>query len=160
MFAEGILFLKNRIASPVVDCAKSYCQKVAGLSGSPRNIARGVALGLAFDFLPIPVISIPLSYLAAKLTRCHPVATVATVIAFKLAVPFFYALNIIVGNAIVGDLAGPQIATSGIPLVGAFLELIVDHGYPFLVGSMVNAALAWLAVSLLLTWLLKRRQSR
>lgn len=160
MFAEGILFFKNRIASPLVDSARSYYDKVMGLSGCPQKIARGVALGLAFDFLPIPVISIPLSYLAARLTRCNPVATVATVIAFKLAVPFFYALNILVGNALLGDLPGPQIAASGIPLADPLLEKVIGHGYPFLAGSLVNAGLAGLAVYFLLTGLLRRRRCR
>lgn len=160
MFAEGVLFLKNRIASPLVDSLRSFKSKVTGLSGSPRNVAGGVALGLAFDFLPIPVISIPLSYLVARLTRCNPVAAVATVIFFKLAVPFFFTLNLLVGNALLGELPGPQVSFASASVFGPLLERLVEHGYPFLVGSLVNASLAGLTVYFLLACWLERRRCR
>ena len=73
-----------------------------------RKIARG-CLGLAFDFLPIPVISIPLSYLVARITHCSPAAAVATVVVFKLAVPIFYTLNFLSGRLLLGDLPGPDL---------------------------------------------------
>ncbi len=160
MFAEGVLFFKKKIASRFTECVKVYYNKVMDLSDSPKNIARGVALGLAFDFLPIPVISIPLSYLVARLTRCNPVAAVATVVFFKLAVPFFYTINIVVGNVFLGDMPGPDIASAGTSIFAPFLDMLADNGYPFLVGSLVNATLVWLAVYFLLMFLLERRRRR
>jgi len=123
-------------------------------------IAQGVALGFAFDFLPIPIVSIPLSYLVARLARCNAVAAVCTVIFFKLAVPFFYAINLFVGKAIFGDLPGPDIQFAGGTLVANFLEQLVEHGYPFLLGSFINAALAWFIVYTLLMYIIRHKQRR
>jgi len=159
VFAEGVLFLKKKIVSLLVENFRAYYIKIIEVSDSPKRIARGAALGLAFDFLPIPVISIPLSYVVARLTRCNPVAAVGTVVFFKLAVPFFYTLNVIAGNVLLGDLPRPEITLSGASLPDFFLAKLVEHGYPFLVGSLVNAALAWLAVYTLLIHLLERRHN-
>lgn len=160
MFAEGVLFFKKKIASRLVESVRAYYNKVINLSDSPKKIARGVALGFAFDFLPIPVISIPVSYLVARLTRCNPVAAVATVVFFKLAVPFFFTLNILTGNVILGDIPGPDIAYTDTPVFGTVLNMLIDHGYPFLVGSLVNALVAGLAVYFLLMFLIERRRHR
>lgn len=160
MFAEGVLFFKKKIASRFTESVRAYYNKVMDLSDSPKKIAAGVALGLAFDFLPIPVISIPLSYLVARITRCNPVAAVATVVFFKLAVPFFYTLNIVVGNVLLGDVPGLDISSAGTSIFAPFLDMLAEHGYPFLVGSLVNATLVWLAVYSLLMFLLERRRRR
>ncbi|OPY59692.1 MAG: hypothetical protein A4E55_00041 [Pelotomaculum sp. PtaU1.Bin035] len=158
MFFEGVVYCKKKIACRLADCVKTYCGKLKELPDSPQKIIKGVALGFAFDFLPIPVISIPLSYLAARLARCNPVAAVATVVFFKLAVPFFYTLNIFTGNVLLGDMPGLEVAVSGDSLLSVFLKKLVEHGYPFLIGSLLNAALAWVTVYLSLWYLLERRR--
>lgn len=158
MIAESILYFRKRIATPVIDSVKSYYKRMMSLPDSPKKIARGVALGFAFDFLPIPIISIPLSYLVARLARCNPVAAVCTVIFFKLAVPFFYTINMFVGRAILGDLPGPDIQFAGGSLISNFLAGLVEHGYPFLLGSVINAVLAWFIVYGLLMYIIRRKQ--
>lgn len=158
MIAESILYFRKRIATPVIDCLKSYYNRMMSLPDSPKKIAQGVALGFAFDFLPIPIISIPLSYLAARLARCNPAAAVCTVIFFKLAVPFFYTINLFVGRAILGDLPGPDIQFAGGELISNFLAGLVEHGYPFLLGSVINAVLAWFIVYSLLMYIIRRKQ--
>jgi uncharacterized protein (DUF2062 family) len=115
-------------------------------------------MGLSFDFLPIPIISIPLSYLVARLVRCNPVAAVGTVVFFKLAVPFFFTLNVMTGKVLFGDMNGPDLVVAGDTMYSAFLSEIVEHGYPFLAGSLVNAAAVSLPVYFLLKFLLKRRR--
>ncbi len=160
MFAEGVLYFKRRIATPVLETIKSYYKRMMELPDSPKKIAKGVALGLAFDFLPIPFISIPLSYLVARLIRCNPVATVATVVFFKLAVPFFYTLNLMVGNVFLGDMPGPDIQTDGSSIVISFIVRLLEHGYPFLLGSVLNAALVFVLFYFLILFLLKNRRRR
>jgi len=161
VFVQGVLYFKKRIATPVCDTIRAYYNKMMELPDSPKKIAKGVALGLAFDFLPIPIISIPLSYLAARLIRCNPVATVATVIFFKLAVPFFYTLNIMVGNVFLGDIPGPDIQSVGSSVIGTFINQLVEHGYPFLLGSVLNFVLVFVLVYFLILFLLKcRRRER
>ncbi|MDD4238593.1 MAG: DUF2062 domain-containing protein [Desulfotomaculaceae bacterium] len=158
MFADGILFFKKKISSPVSECLKNYYDKVMSLPDSPKKIARGVALGIAFDFLPIPIISIPLSYLAARLIRCSPLAAVATVCVFKPLVPVFFTINILVGKFLCGGIPETDVTISGFSFLGPYLEKVIEHGYPFLVGSLVNATLFSLAVYFLLLFLLERRR--
>lgn len=55
MFVEGVLYLKRKITSWLPEGICDYYKKVMEMPDSPKKIARGVALGLAFDFLPIPV---------------------------------------------------------------------------------------------------------
>ena len=158
MFAEGVIFLKKMIFSRCSEGFKAYYRKVVDISDSPKKIAGGVAIGLAFDFLPLPVISIPVSYLIARLARCNAVAAVATVVFFKLAVPFFFTLNIVVGNSLFGDIAGPEIASDNSSLSAPLLQALIEHGYSFLFGSLVNATFVGLAVYFLLVFLLERRR--
>jgi len=160
VFAEGVLYFKKRIAAPVLETIRAYYNKMINLSDSPKKIAKGVALGLAFDFLPIPIISIPLSYLVARFIRCNPVATVATVIFFKLAVPFFYTLNVMVGKVFLGDIPGPDIQNAGSSLMNSFLAQLVEHGYSFLLGSVLNATLIFALVYFLILFLLEHRRRR
>lgn len=160
MFSESDLYCKKKITSRLVEAVKTYYRKMMELPDSPQKIACGVALGLSFDFLPIPIISIPLSYLVARLIRCNPVAAVATVVFFKLAVPFFFTLDLMTGKALLGGITGPDIAVADDTMFGALLSGIAEHGYPFLVGSLVNAVAVSLPVYFLLKYLLKRKQRK
>jgi len=160
MFAEGILYLKKKFTTRISDYLKNYYNKVMSLPDSPKKIARGVALGVAFDFLPIPIISIPLSYLAARLIRCSPLAAVATVCVFKALVPVFFTIDILVGKFLCGGIPETDVTINGFSFLGPFLEKVIEHGYPFLVGSLVNATLSSLAVYYLLLILLERRRRR
>lgn len=158
MFAEGILCLKKKVTTPLLEYLKNYYEKVMSLPDSPKKIARGVALGIAFDFLPIPIISIPLSYLVARLIRCSPLAAVATVCVFKALVPVFFTLDVLTGKLLFGGVPETDIVVSGFSFLNPYLQKIIEHGYPFLVGSLVNATLSSLAVYFLLLILLERRK--
>lgn len=150
--------MKKSIKVWLFEKIENYKKIILYLSDSPQRIIKGVALGLAFDFLPIPVISIPISYVVARLTRCNPVAAVSTVVFFKLAVPFFYALDLLTGNLLFGDMPGWNAADTGIAILDRFLDMLFAHGYPFLAGSLINAALVWLAVYYLLIFILEKRR--
>ncbi|TEB13650.1 DUF2062 domain-containing protein [Pelotomaculum propionicicum] len=161
MFFQGVLYFKKKIATPVLETIRNYYNRMMELPDSPKKIAKGVALGLAFDFLPIPIISIPLSYLVARLIRCNPVAAVATVVFFKLAVPFFYTLNLMVGKVFLGDMPGPDmpyLIDAGPSIVTNFINSLVEHGYPFLLGSVLNATLVFVLVYFLILFLIKCRR--
>ncbi|OPX84093.1 MAG: hypothetical protein A4E53_03868 [Pelotomaculum sp. PtaB.Bin104] len=137
-----------------------FYNKIISIADSPERLIRGVALGVAFDFLPIPVISIPLSYLVAHLTQCNPIAAASTVIFFKLAVPFFYTLDVLTGTSLLGTRPGLEVQDTGIAFLDRFLDEILQYGYPFLMGSLINATLAGLAVYLILRFLVARRRRR
>lgn len=158
MLAEGILCLKKKVTTSVSEYLKNYYDKVMSLPDSPKKIARGVALGIAFDFLPIPIISIPLSYLVARLIRCSPLAAVATVCIFKVLVPVFFTLDMLTGKLLCGSVPETDITISGYSFLNPYVEKLIEHGYPFLVGSIVNATLFSLVVYFLLLILLERRK--
>lgn len=155
----GGLKVANIVTKLIAKCKDSY-QQLLNLPEAPHKVAQGIALGMAFDFLPVPFISIPISFIVAKLVRVHAVAAMLTVILFKPAVPLFFTLNIFVGKLLIGS--APTIAPKighGIPgLTQTFLK-IKALGLPFMVGSFVNALWASFLVYFLALKVLKSRQN-
>lgn len=152
--------MANIINSLLCKCKESY-HRLLNLPEAPQKVAQGIALGVAFDFLPVPFISIPISFIVAKLIRVHAVAATLTVILFKPAVPLFFTLNIFVGKILVGAAASPPITPDimgGIPMVTKAILKIKTLGLPFLVGSAVNAAIAGILVYFVAIKLLEARQ--
>lgn len=152
--------MANIINSLLCKCRDSY-HRLLNLPEAPQKVAQGIALGIAFDFLPVPFISIPISFIVAKLIRVHAVAATLTVILFKPAVPLFFTLNIFVGKMLVGAAPSPQITpdlVQGIPLVTKAILKIKTLGLPFLVGSAVNAVIASVLVYFVAIKLLEARQ--
>lgn len=140
-------------------CKDSY-HRLLNLPEAPQKVAQGVALGVAFDFLPVPFISIPLSFLVAKLVRVHAVAATLTVCLFKPVVPLFFTLNVFVGKLLVGAAPSPitpELA-HGVPVLTKAILKIKALGYPFLVGSVINALLAGFLVYFLAVKFLVARQ--
>ncbi|MCL2767097.1 MAG: DUF2062 domain-containing protein [Peptococcaceae bacterium] len=154
-----LFHVKNKLIANVTEKVRAYYHKMVSLPGNTEKIARGIALGLAFDFLPIPIISIPISYFAARLFRCNPVATVATVIFFKLAVPLFFTLNALTGKLLFGYISGPTVEfMSSNPMVKSVEEILV-MGYPFLLGSIVNAIICYFLLYYYMRRWLNRKKS-
>ncbi|GAB6159053.1 hypothetical protein JCM39194_22530 [Desulfotomaculum varum] len=140
-------------------CLDSY-HRLLNLPEAPQKVAQGIALGVAFDFLPVPFISIPLSFLVAKLVRVHAVAATLTVCLFKPVVPLFFTLNIFVGKLLVGAAPSPisEEIAQGVPLLTKALLQIKALGLPFLVGSVTNAVWASLLVYFVAVKFLEARQ--
>lgn len=155
-FTEGIRKLKEKSIRHTD--LKAYFKKMAGLADNPQKVAAGIAMGTAIDFLPIPLISIVVAYLVARLLRINAVAAVATVIFLKLAIPFFFTLNVITGEALAGDLPGFPLPHDFSLPGAAFIEKVFEYGFSFLVGSAVNATVTGISVYILLLCLLKRRK--
>ena len=149
--------IKNKIVANTITRLRTYYQEITALQGSRKKIAQGVALGMAFDFLPIPIISIPLSYLAARLLRFNPVAAVGTVIFFKLAVPLFYALDALTGEFLFGGISGPSVDFVTNHVILESLEQILERGYSFLLGCLINATIVYFAVYYILNKLINRK---
>jgi len=140
-------------------CMDSY-HRLLNLPEAPQKVAQGIALGIAFDFLPVPFISIPLSFLVAKLVRVHAVAATLTVCLFKPVVPLFFTLNIFVGKLLVGTAPSPitDELAHGVPILTKALLKIKALGFPFLVGSVTNALWAGLLVYFIAVKFLEARQ--
>lgn len=134
--------------------------RILRLKDAPDKIARGVALGVALDFLPLPFISLFVAWIVAKLARWNTLAAVITAAALKPAVfTIFFPLNILVGSLFVeGRTVHPQqvqvpVAEPGMDphsLANFFsLATLKSLGWPFLVGSFINAGVSFLLVYLL-----------
>lgn len=125
---------------------KGACLQLLDLPEAPRFVAKGIALGFAFGFLPIPIINIPLSYLIAKTLRIHAAAAALTVCLLKPTMPLYLTLNIITGKLLMGGGKTPLPIDINpvikIPLLYKALLMIRDLGVSFLAGSVVNAMLA------------------
>ena len=119
---------------------KETCIRVLNLPDSPRKIAQGVALGTTLNFLPMHFVSIPVSYLLARLLRVNAFAAVSAVILLKWAVPFFFAFNYFIGKIILGE-AAPEQAEVSLRLTspGSWIEWMGHLGYPFMLGAAVNS---------------------
>lgn len=112
---------------------------------APHRIAHGLALGLAVDFFPLPLVSIPVACLLARLLRANIAAAALSAAFFKWAVPFFYALNLLTGSALLGGEAYLPVKSAPSSLFFSFREAKTA----FLAGAILNAVLSW-AVSYLL----------
>jgi len=130
---------------------------------APQKIARGAAIGLALDFLPLPLISIPIAYLIARLAGGNGLAAALTAALFKMAVPFFYVLNMITGGLMLGyndfDSVEQVVEVFYQTQVG-WLEKFSLLGYPFMLGAFFNAALALAIVYMVLLKVLQLRRKR
>ncbi len=138
-----------------------YYNRVMDLPDAPSKVALGAALGVAFDFLPIPIISIPIAYMVARLLGGNGLAGALSAAFFKWAVPFFYVLNVATGNLLLDfTLPDDSVTVAVMDTHGPWMEQLVQLGVPFLVGAAVNALLAWLALYFIVRRLLLLRHSR
>jgi len=114
----------------------------------PASIATGAALGLSFDILPTFGLGVLVAYFLATLLKVNRVATVISAVVFKLCIPLFTYLNVVTGSIIMNE---PLKNTAQ---AGQHFMLEYDWsalGLSFLVGSVINAALAY-AVSYAATY--------
>ncbi len=142
---------------------KNHYRRVMDIPDAPQKIARGAAVGLALDFLPLPLISIPIAYLIARLAGGNGVAAALTAAFFKWAVPFFYVLNMITGGLILGynDFDSvEQVAEIFSQTQTGWLEKFSLLGYPFLLGACLNTIIAFAVVYLIVRKALLLRQKR
>lgn len=107
------------------------------LRGNPQQIARGVAVGVSINFLPTMGGGAFLAYFLAGFLRTNRTATLLSTLAAKAGVPLFYALNIVVGDFLLGyKYAGLRSLARH-----AFArDMIAQAGISFLLGSVINTA--------------------
>lgn len=138
-----------------------YYNRVMDMPDAPSKVALGASLGVALDFLPIPIISIPIAYLAARLIGGNGLAGALSAALFKWAVPIFYVLNVVTGSLLLGyTLPEDSLTFAVMDTHGSWVEQLVQLGVPFLVGAAVNALIAWLALYFIVRRLLLLRRSR
>ncbi len=145
--------------------------KILRLKDSPAKIAKGVALGVALDFLPLPFISILVAWIIAKLVRINTIAAVMTTAALKPAVfTIFFPFNYLIGEIILENKTQLSLDHQ-VPVLEPSLTLdslraffSMDNlqilGPPFFVGSLINAVVWGTLVYCFLHRTLVYRQQR
>lgn len=143
----------------IVGRFKEYYTRVLDLPDAPVKVAWGAALGTALDFYPIPIVSIPVAYLLARLIGINGVAAALAAAFFKWAVPFFYLFNFAVGQLITGDWSMTAAVFSGSSKM-EWTSALSALSYPFFLGAFFNSLLAGGIVYFCLKRLLELRRKR
>ncbi|MTI79585.1 MAG: DUF2062 domain-containing protein [Firmicutes bacterium] len=123
--------------------------RLMNLPDAPNKIAGGVGIGVAMDFLPIPIISIPVSFLVARAVGLNGLAAALTAMMFKITVPIFYAINMMVGKLIMsGHAEKPHAVNIHFNLTSpeAWIIWLKSLGKTFLLGAGINSLLAFIIV--------------
>ena len=123
-------------------------KRLLTLRGDRRAIARGVALGVAINFIPTVGFGPPLVYWIVGMIKGHRVSAIVSTMGVKAMVPLFYVLNYIVGELFLEQRLTPSINWNG----------VVDIGYSFLLGGAINFTVTFIATYyLVLRWVERRR---
>ncbi|SFG87431.1 hypothetical protein SAMN05660649_02963 [Desulfotomaculum arcticum] len=142
---------------------KKYYTRVMDIPDAPVKVARGAAIGLAIDFMPVPIIGIPIAYVIARVVGGNGLAAALTATFFKWTVPFLYMLNIATGSLVMGieeyDHAMPVMKSATLTPAD-WINYLSQFGYPFMVGAVINSILAWLLLYYGVRKLMMTRQKR
>lgn len=137
--------------------------KLMNLPDAPNKIAGGAAVGVAFLFLPIPLIGLPLTYIIASFLGFNGLAAVLTVILFKWAAPFFFAFDVMMGYLLLSGHPVPlHVFTSNLDFtnLNSWIILGKTMGQPILVGAVANSVIMCTLVYFLFRRFLKNYQHR
>ncbi len=127
--------------------------------GDPAHLARSVALGVSINILPTFGLGVVFAYLIAAILRYNKVAAVLSALMVKLFIPFLVVANYFVGRILLGgperpvrpDEVDPGLdhiiqQTGLMSFLNDLWQRLIHLGWPFLVGSAVNAAVAAVVV--------------
>lgn len=129
------------------------------LKDDPRLLAKGVAIGIALDFLPTFGLGLIGAYFIAILLRANRIAAVLSAVVFKLGIPFFYILNIIVGRTLLGKNINVPMDTPAKQSLFHFSGFS-DLSYAFLIGSVINTIFVSVTVYYIVLKFLHLRKER
>lgn len=108
------------------------------LRGNPKQIARGVAVGASINFLPTLGTGVFLAYFLAGLLRTNRTATIMATLAAKAGVPLYYALDIVVGDFLLGY---QDEGLWSLTKRSFDWQMVIETGSSLLLGSVVNTLL-------------------
>lgn len=125
-----------------------HWKRLLTLRGDHRAIARGIALGIAINFIPTIGLGPPFVYWIARLIKGHRLAAMVSTMGVKAAFPLFYVLNYIVGELLLEQKFSPTLSWIG----------VMDTSTSFLLGSAVNFTITFIVIYYLsLHWIQWRR---
>lgn len=123
----------------------------------PGSIATGAALGISFDILPTFGLGVIFAYLLATVLRVNRLAALLAAVVFKLAIPIFIYMNVQMGQIFIKD-------NRPIPVeIVADPKVIFNWSYlgtSFLLGSAINALIAFVITFVIVYRFISWRRSR
>lgn len=128
---------------------KVQTKRLLNLRGDRRVIARGIAVGVAMNFVPTVGLGVPVVYWLAGLARGHKMAAVVSTMSIKAIFPILYIFNYIIGEIL---------------LERHFVYTLDWHvaavaGASFFLGSAINTIIAFILTYYWSLYLLTKRQN-
>lgn len=117
--------------SKIINQIKETYKKIISAKGSPKEIALGVAIPLGIEFLPIPIINIPVALAISKVFRANVIITGVVSIAIKPLFPLFVSFNYFVVKLLFSHLKLPN-------AVVKMFVIFKGYGYKYLVASLFD----------------------
>lgn len=145
--------------------AKYHYLKMLRLKDTPAKVAEGVALGVAMDFvIPIPLVSIFIAFLVARIFKMNSLAAVMSATAFKPLFAGIVGLNILTTGYIIKafpNLKGVALPhPAGISHLERLLNSILSQGVPYLIACAVNGVIIGIIVYVVVLRILQYRRNR
>lgn len=145
--------------------AKYHYLKMLRLKDTPGKVAQGIALGVAMDFvIPIPLLSIFIAFLVARVFKMNSLAAVMAATAFK---PFFagiVGLNILTTGYIIKAFPGLKGVDvphpAGISHLERLINSLLSQGVPYLAACAVNGAIIGMIVYVIVRKILQYRRNK
>lgn len=112
--------------------------KIKRMKDNPKKLARGLALGVFLNFLPTFGTGFFIALVAARFVRANVFLACSASLATKWCIPVLYALNLKVGQLVLG-MPSETLVTLWAKIAGLDFSGILSLGKPFLLGSVVNS---------------------
>lgn len=136
--------------------------KMLRLKDTPSKIAQGVGLGFAMDFaIPIPFVSIFISFIVAKLLKFNSLASVLSSTALKPFFPACVYINFYVQSLIVsliprlGKIVIPH--PEGATVIERMVNSIISRGVPYLLAGVFDGIVVFVISYFVVYYILKKR---
>ncbi|MBU7007343.1 DUF2062 domain-containing protein [Phosphitispora fastidiosa] len=136
--------------------------KMIRLRDTPAKVAWGAGLGLAMDFaIPIPLVSIFLAFLAARILKVNSFAAVMSATVIKPFFPGIVLINVYVQSILVslfpvlGRLVLPRSEATN--LLGNMINGILSRGVPYLLAGLINGLVVFAVSYMFLHYILNLR---
>ena len=139
--------------------------KMIRLKDTPTKVARGAGLGLAMDFaVPIPLVSIFIAFLAARILKVNSLAAVMSATVLKPFFPGIVLINVYIQSILVslfpilGRLVLPRAEATN--LFGNMINSILSRGVPYLLAGLINGLIVFAVSHMILYYFLNLRLER
>lgn len=139
--------------------------KMLRVKDTPSKVAQGIGLGFAMDFaVPIPFVSIFISFVVAKLLNFNSLAAVMSATALKPFFPAILYLNFHLQAFIVmmfpklGGVVIPH--PEGATYIEQLVNGIISRGVPYLLAGLINGLVIYVISYLMVYYTLKKRIRR